>query len=125
MDETRTRLPEVVAKLFEVVAKHFLRTLTADDSNKIGTQLLCAITRIMCHFQKAWNSIPPEQVEFLAEQLESFATAIRDKRYVETIILNAADEAIDASTPTPQPSPHFFEGQNATGGWHFDAASLV
>jgi len=24
-----------------------------------------------------------------------------------------------------QPSPHFFEGQNATGGWHFDAATLV
>jgi hypothetical protein len=24
-----------------------------------------------------------------------------------------------------QTSPHFFEGQNATGGWHFDAASLV
>ncbi len=24
-----------------------------------------------------------------------------------------------------QPSPHFFEGQNATGGWHFDAASFV
>jgi hypothetical protein len=22
-----------------------------------------------------------------------------------------------------QPSPHFFEGQNATGGWHFDAAA--
>ncbi len=27
--------------------------------------------------------------------------------------------------PEAQPSPHFFEGQNATGGWHFDVASLV
>jgi hypothetical protein len=26
---------------------------------------------------------------------------------------------------SPEPSPHFFVGQNATGGWCFDAASLV
>jgi hypothetical protein len=28
-------------------------------------------------------------------------------------------------TAGPQPSPHFFQSQNATGGWRFDAASLV
>ena len=30
---------------------------------------------------------------------------------------------LSPSGEQPQPSPHFFEGQNATGGWHFDAAN--
>ena len=51
--------------------------------------------------------------------------ADRERHLVTREIYKQRCSAALGEWRAPQPSPHFFEGQNATGGWHFDAASLV